>query len=35
VTGKTTIDEKRNSSKAAVMLQVKNGKTEFFEAVTP
>lgn len=35
VTGKTTIDEKRNSSKAAVMLVVKNGKTEFFEAVEP
>lgn len=35
VTGKTTIDAKRNSSKAAVMLVVKNGKTEFFEAVTP
>jgi branched-chain amino acid transport system substrate-binding protein len=35
VTGKTTIDEKRNSSKAAVMLVVKNGRTEFFEAVTP
>jgi branched-chain amino acid transport system substrate-binding protein len=35
VTGKTTIDEKRNSAKAAVMLVVKNGQTEFFEAVTP
>jgi branched-chain amino acid transport system substrate-binding protein len=35
VTGNTTIDEKRNSSKAAVMLAVKNGKTEFFESVTP
>ena len=35
VTGRTTIDEKRNSSKAAVILVVKNGKTQFFEAVTP
>jgi branched-chain amino acid transport system substrate-binding protein len=35
VTGRTSIDEKRNSSKAAVMLVVKNGHTEFFEAVTP
>lgn len=35
VTGKTTIDEKRNSTKPAVMLTVKNGKTEFFEAVEP
>lgn len=35
VTGRTTIDAKRNSEKAAVMLVVKNGRTEFFEAVTP
>jgi branched-chain amino acid transport system substrate-binding protein len=35
VTGKTTIDAKRNSSKAAVMLAVKNGRTTFFEAVSP
>jgi branched-chain amino acid transport system substrate-binding protein len=35
VTGHTTIDEKRNSSKAAVMLVVKNGRTTFFESVTP
>ena len=28
VTGRTTIDEKRNSSKPAVMLVVKNGKSE-------
>jgi branched-chain amino acid transport system substrate-binding protein len=35
VTGRTTIDEKRNSAKAAVMLAVKNGRTSFFEAVTP
>jgi branched-chain amino acid transport system substrate-binding protein len=35
VTGKTTIDEQRNSSKPAVMLVVKNGRTEFFEAVAP
>lgn len=35
VTGRTTIDEKRNSSKAAVMLTVRNGKTVFYEQVTP
>ncbi len=35
VTGHTTIDEKRNSAKAAVMLTVKNGRSVFFEAVTP
>lgn len=35
VTGRTTIDEKRNSSKAAVMITVRNGHTEFFEAVEP
>jgi branched-chain amino acid transport system substrate-binding protein len=35
VTGRTTIDEKRNSAKAAVMLAVKQGRTRFFEAVTP
>jgi branched-chain amino acid transport system substrate-binding protein len=35
VTGRTTIDEKRNSAKAAVMLTVKNGRAQFFEAVTP
>ncbi len=35
VTGHTTIDEKRNSAKAAVMLAVKNGHAVFFESVTP
>ena len=35
VTGKTTIDKNRNSEKAAVMLVVRNGKTEFFEQITP
>lgn len=35
VTGHTTIDEKRNSAKAAVMLTVKDGHTKFFESVTP
>ena len=35
VTGRTTIDKKRNSQKAAVMLAVKNGHTTFFEAVEP
>jgi branched-chain amino acid transport system substrate-binding protein len=35
VTGRTTIDEKRNSSKADVMPVVKEGRTAFFEAVAP
>jgi branched-chain amino acid transport system substrate-binding protein len=35
VTGQTTLDEKRNSAKAAVMLTVKNGRSLFFESVTP
>ena len=35
VTGRTTIDAKRNSEKAAVMLVVRNGRSEFFEQVTP
>ncbi len=35
VTGRTSIDAKRNSSKPAVMLVVKNGRTEFFEQVEP
>ncbi len=35
VTGQTTIDEKRNSANAAVMLTVKNGRSLFFESVTP
>jgi branched-chain amino acid transport system substrate-binding protein len=35
VTGQTTIDAKRNSAKAAVMLRVKDGHAAFYEAVTP
>ncbi len=35
VTGHTTIDAKRNSEKAAVMLVMKNGASHFFESVTP
>jgi branched-chain amino acid transport system substrate-binding protein len=35
VTGRTTIDEHRNSAKAAVMLIVRHGHSEFYEAVTP
>jgi branched-chain amino acid transport system substrate-binding protein len=35
VTGRTTIDAHRNSSKPAVILTVKNGLTEFVEAVQP
>jgi len=35
VTGHTTIDEHRNSSKAAVMMTVKDGRLQFHESVTP
>jgi branched-chain amino acid transport system substrate-binding protein len=35
VTGRTTIDEHRNSAKAAVMMTVNAGKTVFFESITP
>ena len=35
VTGRTTIDVERNSSKPAVILQVRNGRTEFVAAVAP
>ena len=35
VTGRTTIDAHRNSEKSAVMLVIRNGQREFFEAVTP
>jgi branched-chain amino acid transport system substrate-binding protein len=35
VTGSTTIDDHRNSAKAAVMLVIRNGKSQFFEAVRP
>jgi branched-chain amino acid transport system substrate-binding protein len=35
VTGTTTIDAQRNSTKAAVMLAVKDGRTTFFEQVVP
>ena len=35
VTGPTAFDQKRNSEKTAVILTTKNGRTEFFEAVTP
>jgi branched-chain amino acid transport system substrate-binding protein len=35
VTGTTTIDEKRNSTKAAVMLTVKDGRPRFSAAVAP
>ena len=35
VTGRTTIDAHRNSEKSAVMLVIRNGHREFFEAVTP
>lgn len=35
VTGRTTIDEHRNSHKAAVMITVRNGRTAFYESVEP
>jgi branched-chain amino acid transport system substrate-binding protein len=35
VTGKITIDKDRNSVKPAVVLQVKDGKLAFVEAITP
>jgi branched-chain amino acid transport system substrate-binding protein len=35
VTGKTTINEKRDASKAAVILQVKGGKFQYLETVNP
>jgi branched-chain amino acid transport system substrate-binding protein len=35
VTGNTTIDDHRNSSKAAVMMTVRGGRIDFYEAVTP
>ena len=35
VTGKITINDKRDAVKSAVILQVENGKFKFLEAVTP
>lgn len=35
VTGKTTINEKRDATKAAVILQVKDGKFKYLETVEP
>ena len=35
ITGRTTVDEHRNSSKPAVILTVRNGRTEFVAAVAP
>lgn len=35
VTGKITLDEHRNPNKAAVMLQVKNGKFVYVETIAP
>jgi branched-chain amino acid transport system substrate-binding protein len=34
-TGKTTINEKRDATKAAVILQVKDGKFKYLETVEP
>ncbi|MEI6322666.1 MAG: ABC transporter substrate-binding protein [bacterium] len=35
ITGKITLDEHRNPTKPAVMLQIKNGKFSFMESVSP
>jgi branched-chain amino acid transport system substrate-binding protein len=35
VTGKTTIDEHHNASKAAAIITVKDGKFKFVETVSP
>ena len=35
ITGKITLDEKRDAPKAAVILTVKDGKFKFVETVTP
>ena len=35
VTGKTTINEKRDATKSAVILQVKDGKFKYLETVSP
>lgn len=35
VTGKITLDEKRNANKPAVMLEIKNGKFSYVETVEP
>ena len=35
VTGKITIDSERNASKNAVIIQVKNGKFEFVQSMSP
>ncbi|MBI5770713.1 MAG: ABC transporter substrate-binding protein [Verrucomicrobia bacterium] len=35
VTGRTTIDADRNASKPAVVLAVKNGRTEFLQSIEP
>ena len=35
VTGKTTINDKRDATKSAVILQIKNGKYQYLETVQP
>jgi branched-chain amino acid transport system substrate-binding protein len=35
VTGKITLDARRNPTKPAVMLQVKNGKFAYVETIAP
>ncbi len=35
VTGNTTLDEKRNATKSAVVITVRNGKFQFVESVSP
>ncbi len=35
VTGKTTINEKRDATKPAVIVQVQNGKLHYIETINP
>jgi branched-chain amino acid transport system substrate-binding protein len=35
VTGRTTIDAQRNASKPAVIIAVRDGRSEYVETVTP
>ena len=35
ITGKITLDEKRNANKSAVVLTIKDGKFSFVESLAP
>jgi branched-chain amino acid transport system substrate-binding protein len=35
ITGKITLDEKRNANKAAVILSIQNGQVKYVETVQP